>query len=1758
MWFRKIHLCVLIVLLLGTNVLALDQKDGVYQIATAEDLVGFSELVNGGEIIATAVLTADIDMAAESVNFLPIGTEVHMFSGVFDGQGHCIKNLNISLTQPRVGVFGVIQSPAVIKNFVLDESCTIETTDNYAGIIGSAWGANGPVCMENLGMEGTIRLGGYNGGGIIGNNQKSVATLHMKNCYVAGNVIAEGGYSGALTGWAGYNAVFENCWVIGQITGTDNEGAYFVRGMESGTITNCYSKIGTQAITITDEQVANGELCYFLNDNIENMVWYQTLGKDAHPVLDASHAVVYTTAEKSCDGNVIGEGEYTNDESLASVIPEHTFENGVCTVCGDVQEGFIEIDADGFYNISDSKQLVWFAAAVNNGEYGLNARLTADIDMTEFTGDQYMLNEYTGTFDGQEHSLTINIQTDDQQKTAFFRYTKGNATIRNLTIHGTIETGAKFAAGIVSQANDNTTIENCASYVQINSFAGGDCTHGGLIGYTQGSGTVRVNNCLFAGSINGESTNSCGGICGWSEVNTVMSNCLISGDFNIQPDGCATFARGSRTTIENCYYKEGFMEAGDFERGTKVSVEQLASGEVGLKLDANNTEHAWFQRIGEDESPSPIAERGVIYNVGKYYGNAFDNETLQAFITNVVSGETEYAKNVLAQTALAEEYEAAISNILVGNNIDEFMAAWKQIEPLYQSVIESEQAYTAYKANVDLVIADLEQNKELQNAKRDELEYYLKEAEEPSEKYANGTAPYILEERLLDTEGIKAETEKVTAMYNEVLLYSPTTGTQITQLLANYDFANGFDGWQGIVGTGYDNTGTASVRAAECHNATMDMYQTLTGLQNGLYEFSLNGVFIPAPEQDKNSTNYAAAFYANEVQNYFMTRIEDMVAADNAVDGENCNLTGENPDSEIRDEEDNLLGYVPNGIGGYGKAFQAGRYSNSVLCEVTDGTLTIGIRQPRGENQPEALGFGNIKLVYHGTAEEATDGLDRALASMSARANTLANTYMYSSGSDYKYYPNFSQALKDELNAAIKAVPTANNSEKLVLVKKFSELFQQVYECKLAYINLMNQIEELYIMSGSLSGILAAEQAAELSALIDNLVNMYSEGTVGIEDANKNYVEELSFLPEIVDNVVKIETAFDLTFFAAKVNDGESGLNAVLEADIDLSGIVGSSYMLNRFTGTFDGQGHTLTLDIKTDQQRAALFCHTSGNALIKDLILRGTIETSNKFAGGIVGQANDNTTIENCASYVQINSLLEGDCSHGGLIGYTQGSGTVRVNNCLFAGSINGANTNNCGGICGWSEVKTIISNCLLTGNLNIQTEGCATFSRYNMATIENCYYKEGFMESGDYERGVKVSVGQLASGEVCYLLNGDQSDICWYQVIGEDAHPVLDASHAVVYTTAEKRCDGKVVGEGNYTNDEKLSSVTPPHQYENDVCTVCGQFNLEFLDMKDGFYQIADASQLVRFMKAVNVGNIKFKAQLTADIDMSAESANFLPIGTETHMYSGVFDGQGHRIKNLNISLTQPRVGVFGVIQSPAVIKNFVLDESCTIETTDNYAGIIGSAWGANGPVCMENLGMEGTIRLGGYNGGGIIGNNQKSVATLHMKNCYVAGNVIAEGGYSGALTGWAGYNAVFENCWVIGQITGTDNEGAYFVRGMESGTITNCYSKIGTQAITITDEQVANGELCYKLNGDQSTIVWYQNIGEDLYPVLDSTHKTVVMNAGGNYENASGEGIQSPDFQIGIHDEIYDLSGRKVSKDKLSKGVYIINRKKFLINN
>ena len=182
----------------------------------------------------------------------------------------------------------------------------------------------------------------------------------------------------------------------------------------------------------------------------------------------------------------------------------------------------------------------------------------------------------------------------------------------------------------------------------------------------------------------------------------------------------------------------------------------------------------------------------------------------------------------------------------------------------------------------------------------------------------------------------------------------------------------------------------------------------------------------------------------------------------------------------------------------------------------------------------------------------------------------------------------------------------------------------------------------------------------------------------------------------------------------------------------------------------------------------------------MKNLVARGTIDTSNKYAGGIVGEASDNASILNCESHVAINSTVSGDGTHGGIIGLTGGTGSIRVTNALFAGSINGDQTTCCGGICGWSgnSGQNVMTNCLVVGDIITNPESCATFSRNSSNfTIVNTYYKDGFYEIHDNNKGTKVTASQLASGEMAYRLNGNKQGqgVAWYQNVGTDAYPTI-----------------------------------------------------------------------------------------------------------------------------------------------------------------------------------------------------------------------------------------------------------------------------------------------------------------------------------------------------------------------------------------------
>ncbi len=109
-----------------------------------------------------------------------------------------------------------------------------------------------------------------------------------------------------------------------------------------------------------------------------------------------------------------------------------------------------------------------FCQRVNdNGEPFLNAKLTQDVDLG---GEIVMLGSvsypYSGTFDGNGHTLSFNWNAGEDNQIAPFYYVE-NATIRNLRTQGKITSKGYNLSGMVRAALGTTTLTGCISDVDI-------------------------------------------------------------------------------------------------------------------------------------------------------------------------------------------------------------------------------------------------------------------------------------------------------------------------------------------------------------------------------------------------------------------------------------------------------------------------------------------------------------------------------------------------------------------------------------------------------------------------------------------------------------------------------------------------------------------------------------------------------------------------------------------------------------------------------------------------------------------------------------------------------------------------------------------------------------------------------------------------------------------------------------------------------------------------------------------------------------------------------------------------------------------------------------------------------------------------------------------------------------------------------------------------------------------------------------------
>ena len=308
----------------------------------------------------------------------------------------------------------------------------------------------------------------------------------------------------------------------------------------------------------------------------------------------------------------------------------------------------------------------------------------------------------------------------------------------------------------------------------------------------------------------------------------------------------------------------------------------------------------------------------------------------------------------------------------------------------------------------------------------------------------------------------------------------------------------------------------------------------------------------------------------------------------------------------------------------------------------------------------------------------------------------------------------------------------------------------------------------------------------------------------------------------------------------------------------------------------------------------------------------------------------------------------------------------------------------------------------------------------------------------------------------------------------------------------------------------------------------------------------------ELEEFADAVNDGLTNANAIVTADLDFRGLTIS--PIGSTACPYGGCFDGGGHTFTGLKIESQGNYVGLFGVVGGGATIKNFVLDNTCSI-SGGAFVGIIGGSNGS-GTITMECLGNEGTVTASKQNAGGIFGCNMSAASTPVFINCYVSGPVKG-GRESGQITGYAARGQAI-NCYGSGTIEGYyyEDMSDAMLRGQPQST--NCYSTTPDRcAIIVTQDQVASGELCHLLNQNNGRVipVWFQTLGEDDHPVLDPDHGIVRLAEDGTYFNEdTGTGIMAKDEGQSVKDNVFNLAGQhiqsgKSSGSKLQRGIHII---------
>ena len=597
-------------------------QNGTVLIKDAAEWKAFCKIVNEkGMTNLNARLEADVNLGGD---IAMTGRYDHKYAGTFDGQNHTLT-LNWNTGESDIAPFRRVDG-ATIKN--LRTAGTIKSSGHFlAGLIDEASGDNNTIsnCVSAVNITSSYTSDRCGAGGLISYIFPS-ARVTISDCLVKGAINGTGAGRKGIGGFVYTNngtCKLTNCLYAGTNNGS-NEYSYTFA--PNATLTNCYylNACGSeykQGEKITTDQLKNGEVAYNLQNGRNNTVWGQMLGTNDEPLLTADgakrvrkveftynsqvKATRYANSGKAIYGSM---PTFTPKDLLGSDYNEHHYYSGIAfeggfngsTTVNTDRTVAVTFNKKDYYEIASKENWKEFCDIVKSGQNAVDAKMTCNIDLgseINMVGDNKI--KYSGTFDGQNHTLKFNWNSGDQRRIAPFNSVDG-ATIKNLRTEGEINSSTFFLSGLICDAYGNTTISGCVSAVNItSSYTGQGCDAAGLVECIGDNANVTITDCVVKGKFHATTENGRRGISGFVRDqygSCTLTNCLYAGENNSSSGYTFCTNSFSGTTITNCYY----LNACGTAQGTKITEAQLKNGEVTKKLQAGRADKChWAQQLGE-------------------------------------------------------------------------------------------------------------------------------------------------------------------------------------------------------------------------------------------------------------------------------------------------------------------------------------------------------------------------------------------------------------------------------------------------------------------------------------------------------------------------------------------------------------------------------------------------------------------------------------------------------------------------------------------------------------------------------------------------------------------------------------------------------------------------------------------------------------------------------------------------------------------------------------------------------------------------------------------------------------------------------------------------------------------------------------------------------------------------------------------------------------------------------------------------------